>query len=79
MIADELRVGTLVAVLEAFKLDGPSLYAIYLAGRYTPTVVKAMLAFLEADFDGFRDAAAQRVKSLSRSDAVAQSPRPQRR
>jgi len=79
VIADELRVGTLVAVLEAFKLDGPSLYAIYLAGRYTPTVVKALLAFLEADFGGFRDAAAQRVKSLSRSGAVAQSPRPQRR
>ena len=76
VIADELRAGTLVVVLEAFELDGPSLYAIHLAGRYTPTVVKALLAFLEADFDGFTDAAARRVKSPARSGPAAVSSQP---
>lgn len=79
LIADDLRVGTLVAVLESFDLDGPSLYAIHLAGRYTPAVVKALLAFLEADFDNSRDDTAQRVKLPTRSGTVAPSPQPRRR
>jgi DNA-binding transcriptional LysR family regulator len=47
VVSDELQSGRLVSVLDGFELDGPSLYAIHLADRYKPAVVKALLGFLE--------------------------------
>jgi DNA-binding transcriptional LysR family regulator len=47
VVVDELQSGRLVSVLDGFGLDGPSLYAIHLADRYKPAVVKALLGFLE--------------------------------
>lgn len=50
VVQDELDEGTLVSVLDAFRLDGPSLYAVHLVDRYKSGVVKALLTFLEGDF-----------------------------
>lgn len=50
VVQDELAEGRLVTVLEAFELDGPSLYAVHLPDRYKSGVVKALLGFLETDF-----------------------------
>ena len=55
VVHDELNDGRLVAVLDTFELDGPSLYAVHLVDRYRSSVVKALLSFLESDFAGKSD------------------------
>lgn len=47
LVEPELASGQLVRVLANHKLDGPSLYAVYLTDRYRSVAVKAMLSFLE--------------------------------
>lgn len=55
VVHDELEDGRLIAVLDAFELDGPSLYAVHLVDRYKSSIVKALLSFLESDFAGKSD------------------------
>ena len=48
LIRRELAEGRLVPVLPQFRLDGPSLYAVYLSDRYRTAGAKALLHFLES-------------------------------
>jgi len=47
LVKRELADGQLVAVLPQFRLNGPSLYAVYLADHYRSAGAKALLNFLE--------------------------------
>lgn len=48
LLQQELDDGRLVPVLPQLRLDGPSLYAVYVADRYRPAGAKALVQFLEA-------------------------------
>lgn len=48
LVHRELAQGTLISLLPAFQLDGPSLYVVYLSDRYRTSAAKALVQFLES-------------------------------
>lgn len=51
VVAPDLAAGDLVRVLPEFRLESPSLYAMYLADPYRPAAAKALLAHVIAELD----------------------------
>lgn len=52
LVQREVSEGRLVTVLPQFRLDGPSLYAVYISDRYRTAGATALLNFLESSLGG---------------------------